>query len=160
MLNSNENYKILDISDCKDSAKGTIEYLNHILPELVSSGLNVIVLGESHGNSIDNDVTKSILIDPPVIHTDVTRVVLERKLDSVYASISNKMTSRIEVSDPNTDGRRARSAIMAKKINQAFGEDQELIYLVCGYEHAAEVYEDIEPTFKKKLKFFVKPSSV
>jgi len=158
MLNSNENYTTLDISDCKDNAEKTIDYLNHILPDLVSSSLSVIVLGESHDNSIDKDVTKSILEKPPVIHPEKTRVVFERSLDGVY-HFNASMSSRTEVSGSGAR-RRDRSTIMAKKINQAFDEEQELVYLVCGFEHAAEVYEDIEPTLKKKLKFFVKPSSV
>lgn len=149
-------YTKLDINSVKSSSDKTIAFLKNKLPQLASHTVNVIFLGEEHRNNIDEAVTTSILLNPPVLIANETRVILERGL--AYAAAQG-MDMRQEAFEANLS-RLERSAKIAFMIQDAFDEhDKKLVYVACGSAHAEEIFNALNKTMKTNFGFIAKLSS-
>ena len=149
-------YKKLDIGSVKSNALKTINFLKAKLPSSASHAVNVIFLGEEHGNLVDVPVAGHILMNPPVLNTNNTRVIFERGLNYPIGVGMDRRTETINYGLNH----KARSKKMAEMIQDAFDEhNKELVYIACGVNHAQEIFDALIKTMRTNFGFIVKPSS-
>lgn len=154
MHNGFSAYKVLNISNVRNSDKNTIAFLKAILPRLVSHEYNVIFLGETHRDAVDVEVTKHLLLNLPVIKENATRVILERSLNYVVGNPADYREEKF-----NNDRRAKRSVKIADMILDAFNNNgKKLVYVACGSEHGKEVYKSLNKRVRGNFGFIFKPS--
>lgn len=151
------SYKALNIASVRQDSKKTIEFLkNYLNTTTTFHKLIVIFLGESHSNQTDIDVTKEILIHPPLIDEYPSMLYLERGLQYVH----NFRSYRQEAIEEGMN-RQARSKMMADKIQDYFtNNDVTLIYVACGDAHGLEIFNAMNKRMRESFTFIHKPSSV
>jgi hypothetical protein len=98
------------------------------------------------------------LLKPPIISKGRSRVILERGLDKLYTSSSVFKADKIEDSDLGMN-KRKRSTRIAKKIQDDFENDIDVVYVPCGSAHAKEIYDDLSSKCKTPFTYFCKMSS-
>ncbi|PTX59465.1 hypothetical protein C8N46_10953 [Kordia periserrulae] len=152
-------YKQLDINSVKNKSSKLVSFLNHKLKSLATHSINIIFLGETHNNQIDQTVTRELLINPPVVTPNDTRIILERGLNQVYNVFSALTDQRTE---PHLNlNRQERSDLIAKMVLTAIKQDdKKTIYIVCGEEHSKEIYESLDKQKIENSIFISKPSVV
>jgi hypothetical protein len=156
MPSSNKGkYKVLDLKSVNNSAQKTITFLNNKLPALASHSTTIIFLGEQHCNEIDVDVSREILLHPPVLVAGSTRVILEKGL--IYLTVEGTD----EKTEPDKGlGPVARNGVIAQMIQDAIvNSGKTVVYVACGADHAQPVFNVLNKTLNQNFGFIVKPSS-
>ncbi|WP_430735464.1 hypothetical protein [Halodesulfovibrio aestuarii] len=160
---NNGTYSQLDMASVKSSAEKSITYLNKVLPDMLQKQKKpyvVIFLGESHMDHVDQEVTRAMLLDPPVLAPNQTRVIYERQLDTVYPVISADFNSQRTEPRDLALSRKERSKILADMIQDAFENyDMTMVYMPCGSAHAQEIFDSMDKRFANLFLFIVKMSS-
>lgn len=157
------SYSKLDMESVKSDAGKTIAYLNKVIPSIVEKQRKpyvVVFLGETHRNPVDNNVTSEILLAPPVVVPNTTRLIFERTLDQTYPLHTPAFNSvRVEPVDHGLSPIE-RSKKMADMIQDAFdNHGMTMVYIPCGSAHAEDIYNSMNKRFGHRFLFIVKMSS-
>jgi hypothetical protein len=149
----------LDIGSVKTKADKTVTYLKNKLTNKTSlQPLVVVFLGEMHGNAVDTAVTQALLTNPPLAVPLTTRVVFERLLNNTYvpAVIFNVRTEPVNAGL----SKKARSVLIADMVQDAFANHgMTVVYVVCGSEHAGEIFHNLDKRMMNSFSFLCKMSS-
>jgi hypothetical protein len=151
---------MIDISSVKKNATNTIKFLNDKLSKRTSNQRNVVVfLGEMHGNAIDQNVTRAMLADPPIIDPGNSRVIFERGLDQIYVYGLSFTSHRVEATNLGLN-RLSRSQLIAEMIDDAFqNHGVTTVYVPCGSAHEKEIYDSLNKRCMVRFTYISKLSS-